>query len=88
MIHCLTKVKKNKPQKLMENTAHRKKNLDGIFEVKPIDEKFRNLILIDDIVDSGWTLTVAGALLKDAGIDKVYPFVLAYQLENIEEIYH
>ena len=88
VIHCLTKIRINKPQKLMENTAHRKKNLDGIFEVKPIDKKFKNLILIDDIVDSGWTLTVAGALLKDAGIDKVYPFVLAYQLENIEEIYH
>jgi len=87
VIHCLTKIKANKPQKLMENTAHRKKNLDGTFEVNHIDEKFKNLILIDDIVDSGWTLTVAGALLKDAGVDRVYPFVLAYQFEDAEEIY-
>ena len=36
-----------------------------------------NIILIDDLVDSKWTLTVAGGLLHKAGAQKVYPFCLA-----------
>ena len=36
-----------------------------------------NIILIDDLVDSKWTLTVAGGLLHKAGAEKIYPFCLA-----------
>jgi ATP-dependent DNA helicase RecQ len=35
------------------------------------------LLLIDDLVDSRWTLTVAGALLREAGSGPVLPFALA-----------
>jgi len=35
------------------------------------------VLLIDDIIDSGWTLTIAGYLLRKAGSGFVYPFVLA-----------
>jgi ATP-dependent DNA helicase RecQ len=35
------------------------------------------VLVIDDIVDSGWTLTVAGALLRAAGSGAVFPFALA-----------
>ena len=35
------------------------------------------VLLVDDIVDSGWTLTVAGALLRDAGSGPTFPFALA-----------
>ena len=35
------------------------------------------VLLVDDIVDSGWTLTVAGHLLRTHGSGPVYPFVLA-----------
>ncbi len=34
-------------------------------------------ILVDDIVDSRWTLTVIGSLLREAGADTVYPVALA-----------
>ena len=54
-----------------------KENLDGVFKVikkrLPEDSK---LLLIDDIIDSRWTITVAGALLKNAGANKVFPFCL------------
>ena len=36
-----------------------------------------NIILIDDLVDSKWTLTVAGGWLKKFGAGKVFPFCLA-----------
>lgn len=32
------------------------------------------VLLIDDIVDSRWTLTVLGHLLKQAGVPAVHPF--------------
>ena len=35
------------------------------------------VILVDDIVDSGWTLTVAGMLLRSQGSGPVHPFALA-----------
>jgi ATP-dependent DNA helicase RecQ len=36
----------------------------------------RAVVLVDDRSDSGWTLTVAARLLRQAGADAVYPFVL------------
>ncbi|WP_026423099.1 RecQ family ATP-dependent DNA helicase [Actinokineospora inagensis] len=35
------------------------------------------VLLVDDRVDTGWTMTVAAALLRDAGADAVLPFALA-----------
>jgi ATP-dependent DNA helicase RecQ len=35
------------------------------------------VLLVDDVVDSGWTLTVAGWLLREAGSGPVFPFTLA-----------
>ena len=37
----------------------------------------RNILLVDDMVDSGWTLTVCGHILTEAGADHVYPYALA-----------
>ncbi|WP_061960350.1 RecQ family ATP-dependent DNA helicase [Demequina flava] len=36
----------------------------------------RSVLLVDDYTDSGWTLTVAARLLRQAGVQAVYPFVL------------
>ncbi|WP_250708238.1 phosphoribosyltransferase, partial [Actinomyces sp. 217892] len=36
-----------------------------------------HVVLVDDWTDSGWTLTVAAALLREAGAASVRPFVLA-----------
>ena len=35
------------------------------------------VLLVDDLVDSRWTLTVAGRVLRRAGADAVLPFALA-----------
>jgi ATP-dependent DNA helicase RecQ len=34
------------------------------------------VLLVDDLVDSRWTVTVAGRLLRTAGSDAVLPFAL------------
>jgi len=35
------------------------------------------VLLIDDQIDTGWTMTVAAALLRDAGVPAVLPLALA-----------
>ncbi|MFC7613629.1 RecQ family ATP-dependent DNA helicase [Actinokineospora soli] len=35
------------------------------------------VLLVDDRVDTGWTMTVAGTVLREAGADLVLPFALA-----------
>ena len=65
-----------RPQKEMENTAFQCRNAMDSFsvEAEQVPEK---LILIDDIVDSRWTMTVCGHLLSERGCQAVYPFALA-----------
>jgi ATP-dependent DNA helicase RecQ len=73
---AVVKTRNNEPQKLQNNRYHQCRNLDGVFEIdgEIPDEP---VLLIDDIVDSGWTLTVVGALLRRAGCGQVYPMALA-----------
>jgi ATP-dependent DNA helicase RecQ len=35
------------------------------------------ILLVDDLVDSRWTLTIAAKALREAGADSVLPFALA-----------
>ena len=35
------------------------------------------VLLVDDLTDTGWTLTVATQLLREAGVPAVLPFALA-----------
>jgi len=68
---------KSPQQKEMENSFHQAKNALNSIKLKsniPISE---NVILIDDIVDSRWTLTVCGWFLKNSGANVVFPFCLA-----------
>ena len=64
-------------QKLMANSSQQARNVDGslslceglIFE-SPV-------LLVDDMVDSRWTLTVAAWLLRSNGSGEVWPLALA-----------
>ena len=35
------------------------------------------ILLVDDVIDSGWTMTVGARLLRRAGASAVLPFALA-----------
>lgn len=74
---AIEKVRDNAPQKSMENSVQQARNLDGAFRVDPRQVEPGVVLLIDDIADSRWTLTVAGALLRRAGCAAVFPLVLA-----------
>lgn len=65
------------PQKQMENSAHQCANAYQSFSVKEGANVPRNILLVDDVVDSRWTFTVCGYRLMEQGAEKVYPFALA-----------
>ena len=65
-------------QKEMENSNYQCLNAwDSFSAVTGIVNVPKNIILVDDIVDSGWTLTVCGYKLTQAGCEFVFPFALA-----------
>ena len=67
---------RSQPQKLQQNSFHQCNNLDGAFNLKGRVLQ-APLFLIDDIVDSGWTFTIAAALLRRKGSKEIYPVALA-----------
>lgn len=74
---ALIKVRPTQPQKDMANSFFQANNLDGSLIV---DEDFLldgPVLLVDDVVDSRWSLTIAGFLLRQAGVPNVFPLALA-----------
>ena len=59
----VTKCIDNEPQKYQQNRFHQCKNLDGVFSIAP-SLPDGPAFLFDDVVDSGWTMTVIAALLR------------------------
>lgn len=72
----IVKTKQNAPQKTQLNSFHQCHNLDGVFKIAG-EVSHQPVLLVDDVIDSGWTLTVISTLLKRAGSGAVYPVVLA-----------
>ena len=69
-------------QKEMENSAFQCANAFSSFSVKEGVEVPKRILLVDDIVDSKWTLTVCGYRLMEQGCQEVYPFALADSSQN------
>ncbi len=75
-VGAIRKLAENEPQKHQQNRFHRCHNLDGKFKIVTAVPS-SPVLLVDDIVDSGWTMTVLAALLRQAGSGEVYPTALA-----------
>lgn len=73
----IAKSRETEPQKNMENRFHQCHNLDEAFEVHVQPGTEAPVLLVDDVVDSAWTLTLASALLLQSGTTTVFPFALA-----------
>lgn len=69
----------NRPeQKTMANSTQQARNIDGslAFFVEKLPRR-GPMLLIDDMVDSRWTLTVSAWLLRTHGSGEVWPLALA-----------
>ena len=75
-LEVVRRVRPGRPQTEMEKSAQQLSNVYGAFDVSsPVPAG--PVLLVDDIVDSRWTLTVIGVELRAAGSGEVHPFVLA-----------
>jgi ATP-dependent DNA helicase RecQ len=74
---CIKKAKANPAQKEMQNSFQQAHNLDGVFVVETGSVPIGPCLLVDDMTDSGWTFTVAAAVLRQAGCVAVFPLALA-----------
>jgi ATP-dependent DNA helicase RecQ len=75
-VPALARVKDAPEQKTMANSIMQARNVRGTLAIST-DVPSGPVLLVDDIVDSRWTLTLAGWLLKTHGSGTVHPFVLA-----------
>ncbi|WP_394927722.1 RecQ family ATP-dependent DNA helicase [uncultured Ilumatobacter sp.] len=75
-VPLLERAAERPPQVEMQNSPHQSANVVGAFTLgePPMPGP---VLLIDDLVDSGWTLTETGRLLSRSGSGPVYPLVLA-----------
>ena len=74
-IQLIRKSKDNLPQKEQQNGYHQCKNLDGAFVVEGDPPNVPGLLL-DDVVNSGWSLTIGSALLLRQGSGPILPVAL------------
>ena len=72
----VVKVRNTEPQKTMQNGQQQYRNVVDAFEING-EVPSGPVLLVDDMVDSRWTLTVVGLLLREAGAGPVLPFALA-----------
>jgi ATP-dependent DNA helicase RecQ len=70
------RVRSGRPQKEMENSSQQVLNVYGAFSVTAAIPS-TPVLLVDDIVDSRWTLTIVGIALRQAGSGLVRPLALA-----------
>lgn len=78
VVGAVAKRRPTKPQHTLQNSAQQLANVVGAYEVRPSPALPAGpAILVDHAVDSRWTLTFVGSLLRLAGAESVVPLVLA-----------
>ena len=76
--HSLRKICVTNPQKMFQTAILKTRNVKNAFAYNPEDEiKGKNILLIDDIYDSGATIKEIGRYLSKLGANKVAPLVIA-----------
>jgi ATP-dependent DNA helicase RecQ len=75
-VEWVRKVRDTEPQKLMENSSQQVRNVLGAYIVEESLED-DPIFLVDDVVDSRWTIAVVTSVLRSAGCGPVFPLALA-----------
>lgn len=75
---ALVKTVERPQQKAMANSSLQARNVDGALRVVGSSLPSGPVLLIDDMVDSRWTFTIAAWLLRAHGSGEVFPLALAY----------
>jgi len=72
----LEKIDDRRAQKEMANSSQQARNVDGSLRIRG-NVPAGPVLLVDDMVDSRWTITVAAYVLTSNGKGPVYPLAVA-----------
>lgn len=76
--HNLVKTGETQPQKVFENGYLKRDNVAGMFTFNnPEQINGKNVIIFDDVFDSGATIKEIGKMLTNNGANKIAPLVIA-----------
>jgi len=76
--HKLVKTTNTKPQKIFQNSVLKRDNIKNVFSYRDESEIIgKNILLIDDIYDSGATIKEIGLYFTKLGAVKIAPLVIA-----------
>ena len=73
----LIKDEERPEQKQMANSVQQARNIDGALGLANQIVPSTSVLLVDDMVDSRWTMTVAAWLLRSHGSGRVFPLALS-----------
>ena len=73
----IAKTDERPEQKTMANSTQQARNIDGSLALNEHPVPKGPVLLVDDMVDSRWTLTVSAWLLRQAGSGEVWPIALS-----------
>jgi ATP-dependent DNA helicase RecQ len=75
-VDTVIRIDERPPQKSLQNSHHQKVNVNGVFTVINRPPPGPGLV-IDDLYDSGWTMTEVATILRRAGAGPIHPIALA-----------
>lgn len=76
-VKTLVKIRHNNPQSLQKTPAGRRANVIGAYRLGKESVAGKSVLLIDDVVTSGSTVSECAYVLRAAGAKKVYVLALA-----------
>ena len=75
VVEPVRQTRPTEPQADMHNSTAQLRNLWGAYEVGAVPEG--DCLLLDDLIDSRWTVTVVARELRRTGCERVVPIALA-----------
>jgi ATP-dependent DNA helicase RecQ len=78
----IRKTSERPEQKAMQNSTQQARNIDGSLAINVKSLPEGPVLLVDDMIDSRWTMTIATWLLRSNGSGEVYPLALAFTWHN------
>ena len=76
-VRTLVKCRDSAPQSRQTSSSSRKANVLGAYEITSTDVSGKRIIILDDVLTTGSTVSECARVLKTAGAEKVYVVTLA-----------
>lgn len=82
----LEKIRDSAPQSRQADVSRRRANILGAYELSAVNVTGKRIVLIDDVLTSGSTVSECARILKTFGAEKVYVFTVAKARSRKKEL--